>query len=183
MRFLGVKVVLVLILAGLILFSGCAQQGQNAVNDAADGKGGALANDEGNSMMEKPAGDAMEKPSDAMAEKSSYLPFTKSEYDSARAEGKIIFLEFYANWCPYCTKQKPINESAFASAQMPANVAGFQVNYKDSDTDSDEKALAREFGVSYQHTRIVLGPDGSVLFKATGNSSEEGIINAVKEAV
>ena len=31
---------------------------------------------------------------------------------------------------------------------------GFRVNYNDSDTDTNEEALAREFGVAYQHTKV-----------------------------
>ena len=112
----------------------------------------------------------------AMMEKSSYAPFTKAAYDKARSEGKVVFLEFYANWCPYCAEQKPVNEAAFAGPQMPKGVAGFQVNYKDSDTDADEQALAREFGISYQHTRVVLKADGSVSHKSTGAVSQEQIV-------
>ena len=113
---------------------------------------------------------------------SFYKPFTVAEYEKARSEGKVIFLEFYANWCPYCTQQKPVNESAFESPSMPKNVAGFQVNYKDSDTDADEEAVAREFGISYQHTRVILKADGSVSHKSTGNVGEQEIINLVRAA-
>lgn len=33
-------------------------------------------------------------------------------------------------------------------------VIGFRVNYNDDQTDNEEKALAREFGVAYQHKKV-----------------------------
>src|SRR3989344_8295342 len=33
---------------------------------------------------------------------SPYLAFTKGDYEKARGENKIIFLDFYADWCPIC---------------------------------------------------------------------------------
>jgi len=33
-------------------------------------------------------------------------------------------------------------------------VIGFRVNYNDDFTDDDERALARKFGVAYQHTKV-----------------------------
>jgi len=33
-------------------------------------------------------------------------------------------------------------------------VIGFRVNYNDNQTDNDEKNLAKQFGVAYQHTKV-----------------------------
>ena len=33
-------------------------------------------------------------------------------------------------------------------------VIGFRVNYNDDQTDNDEKNLAKQFGVAYQHTKV-----------------------------
>lgn len=121
-------------------------------------------------------------PENAMPGKSRYVPFTKAEFEKAKAEGKIIFLEFSANWCPFCQKQKPINESVFAEPSFPTNVVGFQVNYKDDQTDADEQALAREFGASYQHTRVIVRPDGSIAHKSTGNVEKDELAELIKEA-
>jgi len=165
----------------LLLFSGCTEGQNPAVGDAMEKDGEVVGND---SMKEKPDGMAgsANTESDLMTGKSSYVPFTKAAYGKAKSEGKVIFLEFYANWCPYCAEQKPINEAAFASVQMPVNVAGFQVNYRDSETDADEEALAREFGITYQHSRVILKADGSVSTKSTGNISEEELIESIRAA-
>ena len=46
-------------------------------------------------------------------------------------------------------------EAAFPEIKNP-NVIGFRVNYNDSDTDENERNLAREFGITYQHTKVII---------------------------
>ena len=81
------------------------------------------------------------------------LDFTKADYDAALKSDKLIVLYFYANWCPICKAEFPIMQNAFN--ELSTNKAiGFRVNYNDDQTDNDEKNLAREFGVAYQHTKV-----------------------------
>ena len=86
---------------------------------------------------------------------SRYLEFNQEDYDKALKENKKILLYFYANWCPICKAEQPNTFAAFNELKYP-NLVGFRVNFRDSDTDPDEDALAEEFGVSYQHTKIIL---------------------------
>ena len=88
-------------------------------------------------------------------ENSPYLEFNRADYDKAQASGKIIFLDFYANWCPICRAEAPILKSGFDNLTSEKIIA-FRVNFNDSDTDADEKALAKQFNVPYQHTKIIL---------------------------
>lgn len=177
---------IVLVIASVFLLFGCTTPG--VFDQAMEKNDAAMEEKDGDSMMEKD-GEAMKKDEGSMIEKdrdsmmegesmslSGYQEFSQAAYEKAKAEGKVIFLEFYANWCPSCSKQKPINESTFDSAELPENAVGFQVNYKDSATDADEEALAREFGITYQHTRVILNSDGTVQSKTTGDSSKEQII-------
>lgn len=117
-------------------------------------------------VMEK-EGEMMKK-EEAMTDKSGYagktlagtdatkyLDFNKADYDKALKEKKKILLYFYANWCPICKREQPETFAAFNELKDP-DLIGFRVNYRDSDTDADEEALAKEFGVSYQHTKVIL---------------------------
>ena len=116
--------------------------------------------------MEK-TGEAMQK-EDSMMEKlpykgtilagtetTKYLDFNKADYDNALKEKKKILLYFYANWCPICKREQVDTFAAFNELNDP-NLIGFRVNYRDGDDDADEKALAQEFGVGYQHTKVIL---------------------------
>lgn len=91
----------------------------------------------------------------AGTEKTKYLEFNKADYDKAMKEKSKILLYFYANWCPICKREQQDTFAAFNEINDP-DLIGFRVNYRDSDTDSDEEALAKEFGVGYQHTKVIL---------------------------
>jgi len=93
-----------------------------------------------------------------------YLEFNKEDYDKALKEKKKILLYFYANWCPICKREQPETFAAF-NELSDSDLIGFRVNYRDSDTDADEEVLAKEFGVSYQHTKVIL-KNGERVLKA-----------------
>ena len=84
-----------------------------------------------------------------------YLDFNKADYDKALKEKKKILLYFYANWCPICKLEQPQTFAAFNEIK-DSDLIGFRVNYRDSDTDADEEEIAKEFGVGYQHTKVIL---------------------------
>lgn len=101
----------------------------------------------------------------------NYFVFERSEYEKAKAANRPIFLFFYANWCPTCARQEPINVVTFNSLTS-SNVIGFRVNYNDSDTSDDEEGLAKEFGVRYQHTFFTLDSKGQQVDKFLGDTTE-----------
>lgn len=83
------------------------------------------------------------------------LDFTAADYALAKSSGKVIVLYFYANWCPICREEFPLAEAAFDQLTTP-NVVGFRVNFNDNETDQSEKDLAREHGIPYQHTKVIV---------------------------
>lgn len=90
------------------------------------------------------------------------LDFTKADYEAALKTDKLIVLYFYANWCPICRAEFPVMQEAFNDLTTDA-VVGFRVNYNDNQTDANEKNLAREFGVAYQHTKVFVKNGKQVL--------------------
>ena len=110
---------------------------------------GMMAKGEGDRMMEAYAGAVL------AGTKAPLLDFTEADYNRARQGNKLIVLYFYANWCPICRVEFPRMQEAF-DALATDRAIGFRVNYNDNETDEGERALAREFGVAYQHTKVFL---------------------------
>jgi thiol-disulfide isomerase/thioredoxin len=95
---------------------------------------------------------------------SKIFDFVKSDYDKATASDKLVVLYFYADWCPLCKAEVPHLYNAFNDIKTD-DVIGFRVNYNDSFTDDNERDLAREFGVAYQHTKVFV-QNGQRVLKA-----------------
>ncbi len=102
---------------------------------------------------------------------SQYRAFTQIDYTKALKEKKKIVLNFYADWCGVCHAEQPEIVAAFNELHDP-DVIGFRVNYKDSDTDDAEVALAKKFGITYQHTKVLL-KNGQRVLKAPDSWSKE----------
>ena len=126
------------------------QKEQDAMMEKKDGE--MIKEDEG-SMMEKDE-TMMKYSGTVLAGKSApLLDFTKADYDAAVKTDKLVVLYFYANWCPICKAEFPVMQKTFNELSTD-KVIGFRVNYNDDQTDNDEKNLAKEFGVAYQHTKV-----------------------------
>ena len=86
---------------------------------------------------------------------SQMIDFNRDDYNQAIASDKLVVLYFYANWCPICREEVPKMYEAFNQLTTD-QVIGFRVNFNDNETDDDERTLARQFGVAYQHTKVFL---------------------------
>jgi thiol:disulfide interchange protein len=115
-----------------------------------------------------------------------YYQYSKVDYEAAKAAGRPIFLYFYANWCPTCAQQEPIVQALMKEIENESqldDLVAFRVNFNDNETDNDEKLLAREFGVTYQHTMFTLDEDGNQVQKLLGQTSQEALKAAFQKAV
>ena len=112
---------------------------------------------------------------------SPYIEFNKSDYDKALSSGKVVFLDFYANWCPICRDEAPNLKAGFDSLTTD-KVVGFRVNYNDSETDEDEKKLAQKFGITYQHTKVIL-KEGKEVSKSLESWDKEAFLKTINEAL
>jgi len=115
-------------------------------------------------------------------EKTPLIDFNKADYEKALAEEKMIVLYFFANWCPTC-KEEVTNAlyPAFDELDLEG-VVGFRVNYNDNQTDNDEKDLAREFGVAYQHTKVFV-KDGERILKSPESWDKGRYLEEINSAI
>lgn len=112
---------------------------------------------------------------------SPYIDFKKSDYDKALSTDKIIFLDFYANWCPICRAEAPEIKAGFESLKTD-KIIGFRVNFNDSDTDTDEKMLAQKFSVPYQHTKIILR-QGKEIYRSSDQWSKNDFTTEIEKSL
>lgn len=110
------------------------------------------------------------------------LDFNQSDYEKATASGKLVVLYFYANWCPVC--QRETSEALYPAFNALSNpdVVGFRVNFSDNQTDDNERALAREFGVAYQHTKVFVR-SGERILKSPEEWNTERYATEINAAV
>lgn len=115
-------------------------------------------------------------------EKSPYYRFEKSHFESSLQQNKIIFLNFHADWCPICQSEKPGILAAFNELNNE-NVVGYQVHYNDGQTTEDDKEMAKKYGITYQHSKIIIGKDGNIALRSLEVFSKEKIINEINKAI
>ena len=97
-----------------------------------------------------------------------YIDYNDADFKKAVDEGRVIYLEFSAAWCPECQRLDPIIRSSIETLNDPA-VVGFKVDY---DTG---KELERQYNVIYQHTHIILARDGSISWKSMKSEWDDAL--------
>lgn len=166
-----------LLIIMIVAFTGCAAPEQKAVPLPQEKQEAAAPA----SADKADAAAAMEAAANLKQLAKNFYEFDKESYEAALSEGKYVFLDFYANWCPICKAEEPAIKEAFNELDAN-NVIGFRVNYNDDQTDNDEKALAKKFGITYQHTKIVIAPEGSVLSRTLRQQSRQEVLDQIKQA-
>lgn len=106
---------------------------------------------------------------------SSYIEYTPTEFEKYSDKRRVLY--FYANWCSTC---RPANADFLANSDsLPNDVVVFRVNYNDSDTDENEKSLAKKYSVNYQHTFVQVDRQGNVITQWNGGELAD-LINRIK---
>jgi len=141
----------VLLVFATILLAGCVNQ-PTAPYASSSGSNVSVSGNGTNSVSSSSSGAGYS--GEVLAGTSAKLyDFKKADYENALNSNKLIVLYFFANWCPECREEFPKMQTAFNELTTDRVVA-FRVNFNDDQTDADETALAQEFGVSYQHTKV-----------------------------
>lgn len=101
----------------------------------------------------------------------TYQPYTRAAFDAARSTQRVLF--FHATWCPTCKR---------ADADIRANLAKLPAGITIFKTDYDrETALKKLYGITYQHTFVLVDAQGRALKKWSGGGLGE-IVKAVQTA-
>jgi thiol-disulfide isomerase/thioredoxin len=111
---------------------------------------------------------------------SQYFRFDKVHYEQSLQEGKVIFLDFHANWCPICAREKPKILAAFNELDNP-DIVGYEVHFNDGQTNDDDKAITKKYGIVNQYTKVILDPNDNVVLKTLEILDKERIINELQK--
>ena len=101
----------------------------------------------------------------------SVVSFNKDYLENVKNSGKIILLDFYADWCGPCRMLSPVVDE-FAE-ENPDFVVG-KIN-----VDQDPE-LSEEFGVSSIPMLVVM-KDGKILNKSVGAKSKQQILEMIEK--
>ena len=161
--------VLVLIVAifGVVLFTQQKPSNQNLAMTDAESSIEKPAETDLDSSMQTKTIDTMTGKTAEMVE-DRYIDYSLAEYESKSAMKRVLF--FHAAWCPTCKAANTAFESN--SEQIPSDVILFKTDY---DTQTD---LKKQYGITYQHTFVLVDAEGRELKKWNGGRIDELVANA-----
>jgi len=111
----------------------------------------------------------------------NFIRYEKSKYDQSITDGKVILLDFYANWCPTCRIEDPKLLAALNEINNP-NLVAYKVHFNDGDTNDEDEAIAREFGITYQYTKVIV-KDGEQVLKSLEPWSKEKAVSELSKFI
>ena len=99
----------------------------------------------------------------------------------AKAENKIVFVDFYTSWCAPC---KAMSKDVFPQEKVGSFFNPQFVNLK---IQCDDKGVGEELGKKYQinayPTLMILDKNGEMIHSGVGGQSPEGLIELAKISV
>src|SRR5438128_12157138 len=90
-------------------------------------------------------------------------PSLAEALQQAKADGKLVMIDFYTEWCGYCKK---LDETTWKDAKVQAWLGEHAVVVK-IDAEREEK-LAAKYEVESYPTILFLRPDGSEVHRLDG---------------
>ena len=99
---------------------------------------------------------------------SNYVTYSPDYLEKYQGKTKVLF--FHANWCPTCNAAEKEIKGNLSS--IPENLVIIKTNY---DTESK---LKTKYGITYQHTFVLVDDQGNELDKWNG-----GAINEIIERI
>lgn len=101
--------------------------------------------------------------------------YDEAAFKQAQAQGKTVVLDFHADWCSTCKKQKPVLEGLLEDKDL-GSVVGFTVDF-DSATD-----LKKNLKVQKQSTLIVYKGKSEVA-RNMGLTSKDDIKSLIMKGI
>ena len=104
----------------------------------------------------------MEKTEDTMMAKGSYAAYSSDML--GKTENTVVF--FHANWCPSCRAA----DAGISAGIVPENLTILKADY-DAETE-----LKKKYGVTTQHTFVLVDAQGEMIKKWVGGTSVDDVV-------
>ena len=167
------KISLIILLVSVVLVSGCTSQQtspqpsqNNYTENKMEDKSQTGAAEENKNTVENEIKEnigvktEVESPSSKFDDKNlemlanRYYRYDPVQYQNALADNKVVYLYFYANWCPICKEARPKILNAFNQINYQ-DVVGFEVHFNDDETKDFDVEITRNYQIPYQHTTVI----------------------------
>jgi thioredoxin 1 len=101
-------------------------------------------------------------------------PFTPERFKALQAEGALIVLDVFADWCPTCAKQQEVL-AAYRKAHPDVKLHVLEIDF-----DNDKKAV-REFRAPRQSTLLIFKGERQLWF-SVAETRQDVIFDALNKA-
>lgn len=100
--------------------------------------------------------------------------------DQAKAENKLVFLDFYTTWCLPC---RMMDDEVFSLASTGDKMDKNFISYKVDAEKGNGPTLSTVFNVYAYPTLLFLDSDGNVLERKDGSLSNSQFLNLAESAL
>jgi len=100
--------------------------------------------------------------------------------ENSKKNGKIIFIDFYTDWCAPC---KNMSQNIFSIKEVGEFYNSNFINYKINAEKGEGIQLSKKYSVSAYPTFIYINETGDVIYRFLGTREKEGIIKEGNRAL
>jgi len=93
--------------------------------------------------------------------------------------GKIVMLDFYTDWCGYCTK---MDEEVYTNSDVQKAMQVFEFRKVNPEKSAEGKALAEKYGVDGFPTVVFVSAGGDEVHRVVGYQPAEEFVKSLTEA-